>query len=243
MSEKVIVLTGAAGGLGQIFAKNLAQLGYQLALIDFADLQPLMHTLSSDGVKVRVYQCDLNNPDQISQIGQQILQEFGRCDVLINNAAYIPLQKFAESEFSEWKKTIAVSLDASYLLSKIFAPSMIGNGWGRIVNFSSSNTGRPQKGFMAYIAAKTGVIGLTRALAVELGDAGVTVNTISPGLIKHEGSAANLPAEMFEHVRNSQFIPRTGEPKDLVGVLNFIISPESGYMTGQVFHVDGGFLM
>lgn len=243
MRKKVVVLTGAAGGLGSVFARSLAEQGFRLALIDCMDLQSLKQELQDKGTDVQAYSCDLSKPEQIEDVGNHILKDFGQCDVLINNAAYIPLQNFTESDFVEWKKTMAVCLDASYLLSKIFAPTMMQNGWGRIINFSSSNTGRPQKGFMSYIAAKMGVIGLTRGLAVELGEYGVTANAISPGLIKHAGSSEALPPLLFDSVKESQFIKRNGEPDDLLGVLSFIISDNSRYMTGQVFNVDGGFLM
>ena len=241
-TANVAVITGAAGGLGHAFALRLAAGGLSIAVVDCVDTGPTVRAIRQQGGIAQGFHCDLRQPEQIGYLRGQVLEHFGRCDVLVNNAACIPLKSLDDTTLLDWSDCQAVTLDAPFLLSQAFAPGMRERGWGRIVNLASSNTGRPQKGFMAYIAAKMGVIGLTRALAVELGEHGITVNAISPGLIRHPGSAAALPPALFEQVRDSQLIKRTGEPEDLCGVLAFIASPASGYMTGQVFNVDGGFL-
>ncbi len=242
LQPRVALITGAAGGLGHAFALRLADEGLHIAVVDCVDTGPAVSAIQAQGGTAQGFHCDLREPEQIQYLRGQVLEHFGRVDVLVNNAAYIPLKSLDETTLLDWSDCQAVTLDAPFLLSQAFAPGMRQRGWGRIVNLASSNTGRPQKGFMAYIAAKMGVIGLTRALAVELGEHGITVNAISPGLIRHPGSAAALPAQLFEQVRDSQMIKRNGEPQDLCGVLAFIASGESAYMTGQVFNVDGGFL-
>jgi NAD(P)-dependent dehydrogenase (short-subunit alcohol dehydrogenase family) len=131
-------------------------------------------------------------------------------------------------------------VEASLLLAQRLAPDMARRGYGRIVQIASSTIGSPMPGFAAYVTTKMAGIGLTRALAAEFGTHGITVNAISPGLTRTESSAKNLPAALFDAVREGQLIKRTEVPEDLCGTLAFLTSADAGFITGQNFHVDGG---
>ena len=168
------------------------------------------------------------------------LAEAGRVDVLVNNAAFMPMAPLREITAALWRQIMTVNIDAPFLLAQAFSLGMAERGWGRIVNLASSTVWGPPPGMSAYASSKMGVIGLTRALAAELGAQGITVNAISPGLTRHPGSAANLPPEAFDFVRQRQFIPRTEVPEDLTGALAFLVSDDTAFYTGQVMNVDGG---
>ncbi|MBP0595712.1 SDR family oxidoreductase [Paraburkholderia sp. LEh10] len=239
-NERVAVVTGAAGGLGEAFALRLAASGHELVLTDRVPCDALAARIAAKGGRATALACDLAEPAAVEGFAAHVLERVGRVDVLVNNAAFMPMAPLASITAVLWRQIMTVNVDAPFLLARALSPSMIRQRWGRIVNLASSSVWGPPPGMTAYASSKMAVIGLTRALASELGAHGITVNAISPGLTRHAGSAANMPPAQFEAVRSRQFIPRTETPDDLTGALAFLVSDAAAFITGQVINVDGG---
>ncbi|WP_218580233.1 MULTISPECIES: SDR family NAD(P)-dependent oxidoreductase [unclassified Pseudomonas] len=237
---RVAVLTGAGGALGHHFACRLARQGCQLALADLSLPEETVSAVRELGTEVYAEAFDLADADALRTFAVQVLKRFGRCDILVNNAAFMPLVPFAELTLEVFRRFEAVNVEASLLLSQSFAPDMARRGFGRIVQIASSTVGNPMPNFAAYITTKMAGVGLVRALAAELGPQGITVNAISPGLTRTAASERSLPPALFDAVRDQQLIKRNGVPEDLCGLLAFIISEEAGFITGQVLNADGG---
>ncbi|MBL4827602.1 MAG: SDR family oxidoreductase [Spongiibacteraceae bacterium] len=239
---RVAILTGGAGGLGRFFARSLAAAGCDIAIADLAPANEVVEEIEAMGQRAYSEVCDLADENQIRHFANNVQTTFGRCDILINNAAYMPLIDFKDLSIAQFRKFEAVNVEASLILAQCVTPGMVERGYGRIVQITSSTVGSPMPGFLSYVTSKMAGIGLVRALAAEFGDKGVLVNGLSPGLTRTPESEKNLPPELFDAVREKQIIKKTQEPEDLCGALLFLTSENCGFVTGQNLNVDGGHL-
>ncbi|USX12378.1 SDR family oxidoreductase [Oxalobacteraceae bacterium OTU3CAMAD1] len=237
---RVAVVTGGASGIGRAFALRLAAEGCDIAIADLRPCAELEGLIADLGGQCLGVVCDLADELAVRAFAAAVLARFGSCDILVNNAAFIPLNPLAQLSLTEFRQVMAINVEAAFLLSQAFAPSMVEGRFGRIVNVISSTTSTPMPGFFSYTTSKMASMGMVRALAAELGGTGVTVNGISPGLTRTESAARELPEALFAAVRERQLIKRTEVPEDMNGALAFLTSHEAGFMTGQVLNVDGG---
>ena len=244
---RTAVVTGAAAGLGQAIAARLARDGNNLVL---ADLRPATETadlVEKAGVRVRVVECDVTSEESVGRLAKAA-EEFGSCDVLVNNAGIYPFVMFEDLTFAEWRRILSTNLDSMFLTCKAFLPGMKARGWGRVINMASNaymNGADPM--LVGYVSSKGGVIGLTRALASEYGAHGVTVNAVAPGLTVTAttiaaigGAPGDDGADKWSAMSSLQAIKRTGTPDDIVGAAAFLASEEAGFITAQTLVVDGG---
>ena len=244
---KVAVITGAALGIGQAYARRLAEDGADIVIADRQAAGETVALVEAAGRQALAVQCDVAQPSDIAELAKQVQSRFGRCDILVNNAGIYPVQRFDDISFEDWRRVMAINLDSQFLTIKAFWPGMRERRWGRIVNQASDTFALNLTGFTHYIASKGGIIGLTRALASEFGEHGVTVNAIAPGLTRTPGTSgrnakpgAQEGVDEFAMAASHQSIKRGMTPGDLVGTLSFLASDDAAFITGQTIYVDGG---
>ena len=221
LDGQVAVVTGGASGIGAAVAQGLAQDG---ATVEIFDLE--------NGV-------DVTDEQSVRRACDAVVGRHGRVDVLVNNAGIYPHISFDEITFAQWRHVLATNLDGVFLCSHAVYPVMRSRRYGRIVNISSATFFIGYAGLSAYVASKGGIIGFTRALASEAGPHDITVNAVTPGLIATEKALAE-EAEVFDEIVPQQAVGRPGRPDDISDCVRFLVRPESSWITGQTFNVDGG---
>jgi len=238
---RIAVVTGAAHGIGRAYARRLAADGAHVVLADVGDAAETESLITQDGRRAAAFTCDVSEPESVAEMGSRVA-ELGGADILVHNAGIYPMKSADDITFQEWRRVMSVNLDSLFLLSQAFLPHMRAQKWGRIVGIASGMFHAGAPGSLHYVASKGGVIGFVRALASEVGADGITVNAIAPGLIRSDGTSTGVHDELglFDLVVQLQAVKRVGVPEDLAGLMSFLVSEESAFMTGQTLLVDGG---
>ncbi len=235
---RVAIVTGAARGLGRAVAERLHERGARVAL-------NVRDAVRANQVAAEIGEgADVSAPDGPASIVQQTLDAFGRIDILINNAALPLTTRFERITAEEWRRAMDVNLTAPFLLMQAVLPAMKAQGYGRIVNISST-AGRQVStlGGAHYTASKTGLLGLTRAAAKELGKYGITVNAVCPGMIDTELTRESAAPDLLDRLAAGFPVPRLGTSREVADLICFAASESAGYITGASLDINGGDLM
>jgi 2-dehydro-3-deoxy-D-gluconate 5-dehydrogenase len=244
LDGELAVVTGASRGLGSAIAVGLAQAGADVALIARGDCSEAAKAIAAAGRRSLAISADLASAGAAAHAYARIEAEFGTPSILVNNAGIIRRADFVDYTRDDWDEVLAVNLDSIFELSQAFARSCLKAGRrGKIINIASMLSFQGGIRVVAYTAAKSGLLGMTRALANELGPKGINVNAIAPGYMATDNTAA-LRADLARNRSILERIPagRWGEAEDLVGAAVFLASPASAYVHGAVIPVDGGWL-
>lgn len=241
---RVVIVTGSGSGIGATTAEAFAAEGAAVLVADIDEraARATVSRIEAAGHTAIAVPTDVADPQAVEAMVDSAVSRFGRLDVLHNNAYWAPLNTaVTDTELPDWERTIAVTLTGVFLGAKAAIPRMLANGGGVIVNTSSAAALVASPKFAAYMAAKAGVVGLTRSIAFDYGQQGIRCNAVCPGLIETPASApAIADPQRRAWMESKLLVGRIGQPDDIAATVLFLASDESGYLTGQVITVDGG---
>jgi NAD(P)-dependent dehydrogenase (short-subunit alcohol dehydrogenase family) len=241
LGGRVAIVTGGARHIGAAYCRRLASEGAAVVIADILNGDSVAEEVRSKGGRALSLIMDVSREEDTNRMAAETIEAFGRIDILINNAAiFINIERhpFYEITSREWDRVSAVNIKGPFLCTKAVFPQMKEQKYGKIINISSSTAYWGTPNFLHYVASKAALIGMTRSLAREVGEYGICVNAIAPGLVEHEGQ--NAPKMLAELQLKARSIKRLETPEDLFGTVIFLASPDSDFMTGQTIVVDGG---
>jgi NAD(P)-dependent dehydrogenase (short-subunit alcohol dehydrogenase family) len=243
--SRVAVVTGAASGMGLAIGRRLAAQGHRVALLDLnGDAAERAATdLRGTGAQAVAAAVDVADRGAVDDALERVRSELGAVEIIVTSAGLDEFSPFTEISPAMWDRMIAVNLTGTFHCLQAAVPDMLAGGWGRIVTISSSSAQSGAPRMAHYVASKGGVIGLTKALAVELGPHGITVNTIPPGAIEtpmtsRAEASGDLPS--IDVIAKMIPVRRTGTPDDIAAACAFLCSEDAGYITGQQINLNGG---
>ncbi len=249
LDGKVAIVTGAGGGIGQSYAKGLAAEGAAVVVCDVIDTANTVNIIKQQGGTAIGIQTDVSDAKQVAAMVAQTVKEFGKIDILVNNAAIFAKlrhRSFLEIDDAEWDDVMRVNVRGPFQVAKAVVPEMKKNKYGKIINIASGTVMKGVPYFLHYVTSKGAIIAMSRALAREVGEDNICVNTIAPGLTASEAvleSEAYKGSGQRDLQIQSRALKREQYPEDLVGTCLFLASPDSDFMTGQCIVCDGGSAM
>lgn len=236
-SGRIVIITGAAGAIGELFVRRFLENGDTVIAADNADGA----LKKFDGIEnIRNVIVDIAEEESCAELASVARDNFGRVDVLINCAGFAIPKPFEEVTLADWNKVIGTNLTGLFLVVKAVLPLMKGRNWGRIISIGSGSMYEGVPHVASYIASKAGEVGLTRALARLVGNDGITVNVVTPGLTRTAAAAKIMPPEIFAAHAKARSIQRDERGEDIVGTVFFLASPDADFMSGQTLNIDGG---
>ncbi len=248
LAGRTAIVTGGAKGIGRHYSLALAAEGAQVMIADIADGAAVASEIASKhgANSVASAIADVSDESSVKALVAATMERFGKIDVLVNNAAlFVPLQetKCTEIDAELWDRVMAVNLRGPFLMMKHVAPHMIAQGYGKIINIGSGTAFRGIPWMLHYVTSKGGIMAFTRALARELGEHGIRVNTLAPGFTLSDTVVRENPGHVAtarDRAVASRSLQRDEHPQDLLGALIFLASADSDFITGQTLAVDGG---
>ena len=247
VEDLVVIITGAAQGIGRELARQYAAAGAVpvVADIDIEKADTVVKEIYDAGGTGSAVKVDVADESSVAAMVDTVIDQFGRIDVLINNASiFASIEKgpFDEIPLAQWEQVLKVNVTGTYLCIRAVATHMRTARFGRIINISSDSVTRGAVNYLHYVTSKSALIGMTNSLARELGAYGITVNCVRPGMVATEVErTVNPTVEIRERAASQQCIPRGMVPTDLVGIMLFLATPASAFITGQTIACDGGY--
>lgn len=242
-NKRIALVTGAGRGIGRAIAKNLAASGVMVICVSKSNnCEDVVKEIKDLGGDAVAYQVDVSNSEAVASACEEILNKYECVDILVNNAGITRDGLLLRMSDEDWNSVLATNLSSCFYWCRGLLRGMTKKRWGRIINISSVSGVMGNPGQFNYCAAKAGMIGATKSLAKEVAGRNITVNAVAPGFIETD-MTGGMDQVVLETMKKMIPLKRMGSPEDIANAVNFIASEESGYITGQVFTVDGGMVM